>query len=108
MLSYKVESAEQAVSAIQSGQRIFIQGAKALISIAHPEDREHLYTNNLKNWFLAAPDIPDFDPACIAQLTEVGLLRRRFAESNSGRRLCQIPNSSGCLCIEKEWRELKR
>ena len=30
--------------------------------------------------------IPDFEPACIAQLIQVELLRRRFAGSNSGRR----------------------
>jgi len=59
-----------------------------------------LYTNNLKNRFLAAPEISDFDPAGIAQLTEVRQLRRRFAGSNSKRRLCQIPYFSNCLCIK--------
>lgn len=51
-----------------------------------------IYTNELKNWFLAAPDIPIFEAACIAQLIQVELLQRRFAASNLWRRLSQIPN----------------
>jgi hypothetical protein len=36
--------------------------------------------------------IPDFEPACIAQLIQVEQCRRRFADANSGRPLCQIPS----------------
>ncbi len=50
------------------------------------------YTNELKSWFLASPDIHIFETACIAQLIQVELLRHRFTVSNPRRRLCQIPN----------------
>lgn len=60
-----------------------------------------IHTNKLKNWFLAALDIPVFKLACIAELTEVRLFRRRFAGSNSGRQLGQNSNFSGSLCIKK-------
>ena len=51
-----------------------------------------IYTNELKSWFLAAPDIRIFEAVSIVQLIQVELLRQRFAASNLRRRLCQIPN----------------
>ena len=41
-----------------------------------------VYTNELRSWFLAAPDIRIFEAASIVQLIQVELLRRRFAASN--------------------------
>lgn len=51
-----------------------------------------IYTNELKHWFLTAPDIRIFGAASIAQPIQVELLQRCFTAPNLQRRLCQIPN----------------
>jgi hypothetical protein len=45
----------------------------------------------LKNWFLAAPDIPDFDPACIANSLKLGYFGAASLDQTPDAGLAKFP-----------------